>query len=292
MSRSAVRLSGELPTRRIVLGAKPLLGPMLFATSPEVHGLGRVPNPKKGPLLFVGNHTVFGMLDIWALFLTLLEEKNILLRGLGDHVHFEIPVWGELLAAFGAVDGTRENCGALLAAGESVLVFPGGAREVAKRKGEAYRLIWKERIGFVQLAIEHGATIVPFSAVGVEDAFDLVIDADELMRSPLGPLLKKFGVRSDAIPPLAKGRGKRLLPRPEKLYFMIGEPIPTTHLRGRQSDVTACKALRDQVRGEVERGIVELQDIQANDAHRRIGARVQTRAKRLLALVKDSGRRG
>jgi hypothetical protein len=38
-----------------------------------------------------------------------------------------------------------------------VLVYPGGGREVAKRKGEKYQLLWKERVGFARLAIEAAA---------------------------------------------------------------------------------------------------------------------------------------
>nr|HMS80226.1 hypothetical protein [Burkholderiaceae bacterium] len=34
-------------------------------------------------------------------------------------------------------------------AGESVLVFPGGGREVFKHKGERYHLIWKNRPGYL-----------------------------------------------------------------------------------------------------------------------------------------------
>ena len=34
--------------------------------------------------------------------------------------------------------------------GEAILVFPGGGREVMKRKDEDYVLIWKERLGFVR----------------------------------------------------------------------------------------------------------------------------------------------
>ena len=44
--------------------------------------------------------------------------------------------WRDFLAGFGAVDGTRENCAALMREGESILVYPGGAREVFKRKSE------------------------------------------------------------------------------------------------------------------------------------------------------------
>ena len=56
--------------------------------------------------------------------------------------------------------------------------FPGGAREVFKRRGEKYALIG-ERTGFARLAIECGYPIVPFSAVGAEDVYDIVLDAED-----------------------------------------------------------------------------------------------------------------
>ncbi len=39
--------------------------------------------------------------------------------------------------------------------GELVMVFPGGAREVNKRKNERYKLV-ENRLGFARLAIQHG----------------------------------------------------------------------------------------------------------------------------------------
>jgi hypothetical protein len=40
------------------------------------------------------------------------------------------------------IDGTPENVRALVRAGDSIVVFPGGAREVFKRRGEKYTLLW------------------------------------------------------------------------------------------------------------------------------------------------------
>ena len=43
-----------------------------------------------------------------------------------------------------------------------------------KRKGEKYQLFWREdRADFVRLAAKFDAIIVPFAAVGGDDAFDL-----------------------------------------------------------------------------------------------------------------------
>lgn len=72
-----------------------------------------------------------------------------------------------------------------------VLLFPGGAREVNKKVGQEYQLFWKESADFVRLAARCDAIIVPFAAVGADDAYDVVLEADELLQTPiLGPLVK------------------------------------------------------------------------------------------------------
>jgi 1-acyl-sn-glycerol-3-phosphate acyltransferase len=73
------------------------------------------------------------------------------------------------------LQATPRNCFNLLKAGEPVLLYPGGGREVAKRKGEKYKLLWKDDTDFVRLAMKCKATIVPFATVGVEDAFDILM---------------------------------------------------------------------------------------------------------------------
>jgi 1-acyl-sn-glycerol-3-phosphate acyltransferase len=229
------------PSRAELRAALALLAPWRAFTRPVFRGMDRVPETR--PLLFVGNHTLMGVLDTSLLFGELWEKKGILLRALGDHAHFEIPVWGTMLKRFGVVDGTRENCARLMKAGESILVFPGGAREVAKRRGEKYQLFWKERTGFARMALAHGATIVPFAAIGAEETLDIVADADDLMRSPLGGLVRRLRVRLEAIPPLVKPR------RRERFYFEIGEPIAP---EGTPEEV------RDRTKAAVEAGIARL----------------------------------
>ena len=127
-------------------------------------------------MLLAGNHTIYGVLDIPMLALGVYEETGRVVRGLGDDNHFAVPVWRDILTRLGAVRGTRENCGRLFEAGEAVLVFPGGGREVFKHKGERYKLVWKERVGFARLAIQYGVPIVPFASVGVEDMFEIVLE--------------------------------------------------------------------------------------------------------------------
>ncbi|MCC6763418.1 MAG: acyltransferase family protein [Deltaproteobacteria bacterium] len=239
-------------------------------TSPCFYGVSRVPRDR--PVLLVGNHTLMGLLDVPLMVLGLHERTGIVPRSLGDHVHFQVPLWRDLLTRFGAVDGTRASCEALMRAGESILVFPGGAREVFKHKGARYRLLWKDRVGFAVLAIAHGYPIVPFSAVGAEECYDILVDSDDLRRTPLGTLLDWLTPRADELPPLVNGLG--LLPRPQRFYFRFETPIETTPWAGRSADRDACLELRAVVAAAVERGITALRRTRRRDPERALGLRI------------------
>lgn len=214
--------------------------------------------PAERPLVFVGNHTIFGLYDIPLLYLEVWRRHRILLHGLGDHLHFKVPGWAQTLRYFGAVPGTRENGRRLLAAGESLLVFPGGAREVARRRDDKYRLHWKQRCGFACLAVEYGATIVPFAMVGAEEAWDIVLDAEDYLRGPAGWLVDRLGVRREALWPVVRGVGPTPLPRRARFHFHIAEPITTQHLNGCHEDRDACFTLRESVRQSVEASVSAL----------------------------------
>ena len=241
------------PSAMALRVARIALAPWWSLTAPRFRGLENVPVDR--PVLFVGNHTVMGLLDVPLMLVGLFERRGVRVRPLGDHVHFMIPGWRDFLRLFGTVEGTREACGALMAAGESILVFPGGAREVFKRKGEQYRLLWGDRTGFACLAIEHGYPIVPFAAVGAEECYDILVDAGDVLRAV--PLLRGLP-RAEHIPPLVRGVGPTVLPRPERFYFAFGAPIETAYLRGLESNVRVRRALRDQVHAAIDAGIASL----------------------------------
>jgi 1-acyl-sn-glycerol-3-phosphate acyltransferase len=260
------------PTDAEIAAAEVLLEPWHWLTAPVLSGLGNVPTDR--PVFFVGNHSLMGVLDVPLMLLALYERRGIFVRSLGDHLHFRIPVWRDLLARFGTVDGTRGNCRALMRAGESLLVFPGGGREVFKRKGEKYRLIWKNRIGFARLAIEFGYTIVPFSAVGAEDCYDILVDGNDVLKTRLGPVVERLAPRPDMIPPLVRGVGLSLLPKPQRFYFHFARPIETAGLAGEQNDEAVCFALRERVRRAVERGIALLLARRQRDPDRALGPRL------------------
>ncbi len=227
-----------------------IVAPLERVTAPKLYGVERI--PERGAL-FVGNHTLFGVIDVPFMEAELWRRRGIRLRGLGDHGHYRIPVWRNLLERSGMVRGTRENVRALMRDGQHILVFPGGTGEVFHERGEEYRLLWKERLGFARLAIEFGYPIVPFAAVGVEEMFDIIADR----RTPGGAQVSAIMKRLVGMPapPIVHGIGPTLIPHPERLYFWFGEPIDTARFGGRTEDDDAARQLRDEVRVAVQSGI-------------------------------------
>ena len=182
--------------------------------------------PADGSLL-AGNHTLYAFLDLPFMLTEIWKRRGLAVRSLGENAHYAIPLWREMLTACGMVRGTRENVRALMASSaRRCSSFPGGAREVNKRRGEKYQLIWKERIGFARLAIEHGYPIIPFAAVGAEEMLDIVIDENNPVYAHFTDLVRKL--TGWPMQPVVHGIGPTLVPHPERLYFWFGEPIETT----------------------------------------------------------------
>ncbi|HBO91757.1 MAG TPA: acyltransferase [Gammaproteobacteria bacterium] len=248
-----------------------LTAPLRAYFSPKFYGLEKL-DPNK-PTLLVGNHTIYGVIDVPLFLAQIYRERGVLVRALANHQHYDIPLWRDVLDRTGGVEGTRENCSALMQRGEHVLVFPGGAREVSKRKGEQYQLTWKRRTGFCSMAIQHGYNILPFAVVGPDDMYDIVLDAEDILQSPVGKLLKKAGLLEkkgllrggDIIMPLTRGLGLTALPRPERFYFAIGDEIEVSPYQGKENDQDALFELRDEVAFSIQDIIGELLTIREND---------------------------
>ena len=255
----------EPPSHEEITRALRLMDPLRKLINPKVYGIENVPMRHA---LLVGNHTVMGMLDS-PLMCAELWEHGIIVRSLGDHAHFKIPMWRDVLTACGVVDGTRAITSELMRRGEVILVYPGGGREVAKRKGERYQLIWKERMGFARLAIEHGYSIVPFAAVGAEEAVDIIVDGDNPLLAPTRLFVEKV-LGSKDVMPIMRGIGITPIPRPERQYYWFGEPISTETVKGQHADDEVVRAIRDRTKREVEHGMDFLLTERDNDPHRSV----------------------
>jgi 1-acyl-sn-glycerol-3-phosphate acyltransferase len=259
--------------------AEALLAPWRVLTDPRFDGHENL--PADGRYVLVGNHTTLGLFDVPFLVLDIHRRTGVLVRSLGERQHFRVPIWRDLLAHFGTIDGTRENTRRLLAAGEAVLVFPGGGREVARHRGDHYPLVWRERIGFARLALEFGYPVVPFSMIGVDDMWDVVVDADDALYAPARALARRLDVDPELLFPVVRGLGPTPLPRPQRIYGRLAEQIDARQFGSSWNDDAAARALRDEVKRAVRRGIESLRDERKRDPARKLGPRLRGEVRRL-----------
>lgn len=262
---------GDGPSTAALDRAGRFLRPLLAAFDPCFVGLDRV--PRSGGNVFVGNHTMIGMLDYAILYIELYRRLGVTLWSLADHFHFTVPLWRDLLLANGTFDGTHENCAAVLARGGNLVVFPGGAREVTRRSGEQNTLLWGDRSGFARMAMANDASIVPVAFVGGDDWYRIVYDTNRILGTRLGDAVdarfRRHGMNIDGyVPSIIRGIGPTLLPRPERLYYWFGDPIDPAEFGDDPDDDVAVRKFRDAARDELTRGISELLALRETDPRR------------------------
>lgn len=193
---------------------------------------------RKKPSILVGNHSLYSY-DVAILLVELKMQKDIELRALGDRMHSKVPYWRDLLENHGVVPATPENCAQLMKTKQHILVFPGGAREAFKRKGEEHRLFWKKRTGFARMAVANKYPITPFFVYGADLGYDILWDYSRMKKNRiLAPLFKKKSKLNkllrdgELFPPIAVGRYNTLLPKKIPMIFKFGKPIPTAKYKG------------------------------------------------------------
>jgi 1-acyl-sn-glycerol-3-phosphate acyltransferase len=248
---------------------KKVIAPLKFYFSPSFFGLENLDNKK--PALYITNHTVFGVSDGTLFGAQMYLKKDIFLMSLVDNSHFNIPFWKDIIPKIGFIRGSREACSELMKEKKNILVYPGGARETFKQKGEKYKLTWKNRLGFAKMAIEHGYDIVPITSIGGDDAYDIHFDSKDIMKSPAGAFLKitglakKYFKNGEEIPPIASGIGITSLPKPVKLYIKYGKRISTTAYNGQEDDEKSLWEVRTKVEDAMNKQFEELFELRKAD---------------------------
>lgn len=139
--------------------------------------------PAKGRALLIGNHS--GGIGADAAMVptsTLLNETQPrLTHGMADYFFQKWPFVSPLLSRIGALTGLPEHAQLLMEAERLVLAFPEGARGPAKLYRDAYRLV-RFGTGFMRLALEMKAPIVPFAFIGGEETFPTLFHLRRLAR--------------------------------------------------------------------------------------------------------------
>ncbi|MBV7307983.1 1-acyl-sn-glycerol-3-phosphate acyltransferase [Acinetobacter sp. CWB-G5] len=208
------------------------------------------------PAMYVGNHSMYGVLDSPMLIDYLYNEHQVAVVSIADHSHFYLPLWRSVVKKFGAVDGVPAYVREAMQQGYSILVFPGGGREVLKREGEQYQLIWKQRYGFLKLAQEFGYDIVPFSALGGDEVFDIGFDANKVVQHQYFqkllqvPQLSRLLRKGEVIPSLPK----HLIPKRLPFYFNFMPRQSLMHIE----NLEQLQQFRDLIAAEIYTGLADL----------------------------------
>ena len=209
--------------------------------------------PQK-PAMYVGNHTIYGVLDSPILIDYLFHQHKIAVVSLADHVHFHIPLWREMVKNVGGIDGVPEYARLAMQQGYSILVFPGGGREVVKRKGEAYQLMWKQRFGFLKLAQEFHYDIAPFVALGGDEVFDLAYDANSLLKQKWFqkllsyPKVRGFLRNGEIIPSIPKN----IIPKKLPFYFKFSPRMSLQDINSQDDLIKFREKLQQEIYQEID----------------------------------------
>ncbi len=165
----------------------------------RTHGTERIP---RVPVIFVGKHPrTFLYLETLMLGVHVWWDSDRppirVLEQRATSLH-RTPVIGWMRRHVNTIPATSDHAHAALRRGESILIFPGGTRELY---GAPDRLRWSGRDGFARLAIEAQVPIVPFAIIGADRQH---------------PFRVRAGKSSVWLPPF---------PLPVRLDYYFGEPI-------------------------------------------------------------------
>lgn len=133
----------------------------------QTFGIEQVP---AGKVLLVSNHSGQLPMDGAMIGVALLTEgqRPRAIRAMVEKWVPSLPYVSTFMARVGQIVGTPENCRRLLENDEAILVFPEGVRGLGKPFAKRYQL-QNFGLGFMRLALETHAPIVPVAVVGAEE---------------------------------------------------------------------------------------------------------------------------
>jgi 1-acyl-sn-glycerol-3-phosphate acyltransferase len=242
--------------------------PFIDLWRPYVSGLETL--PVDGRFLLVGNHTQFigGEVLLIPHFVRRAIGRRV--RPLADRRFGRVPAFGrDIISAYGGVVGAPETAVELMRHNETILVFPGGGREIAKFKGEEYHLNWRGRSGFARIAVANGYPIVPVGLVGGDDVYKSLVTRD----SAVGRLSQTISTRLTgeadmALPPM-RGVGPTFIPRPQRMYLRFGESIHTTKPENVSTD-DWVESVRKNTQDSLETILADLLAVRESDPYREL----------------------
>lgn len=216
-----------------------------------VSGVEHVPN--QGRALLVSNHSGVLPFDGAMIGMALYNEtaSQRLPRALADSWFPTLPFISTLLHKTGQAPAHPTTALRLLEQDELVAVFPEGTRGIGKPFSQRYQLQRFGRGGFIKVALQAGAPIIPVAVVGAEEIYPVI--------GRVEPLARLLGMPFFPLTPTWPWTGPLgLAPLPTKWTIDIGQPIRLEGYDARAAANPAVVArLSEQVRSTIQRMLLE-----------------------------------
>jgi 2-acylglycerol O-acyltransferase 2 len=176
-------------------------------------------------------------------------------RGLAATFVFLVPGYRDLMLGAGICDAARFSARRVLESGRSLYLVPGGATEALYSRADSDVLVLRKRRGFVRLALQHGASLVPCFSFNENNLFE---QFDTSAWPSIEYCKKKFQAIFGISLPLIKSP----IPCRAQITTVVGAPIDCPKIAA-PSD----KQIAD-VLGDYERALVELYNRHAEQYNR------------------------
>jgi 1-acyl-sn-glycerol-3-phosphate acyltransferase len=217
----------------------------------ETSGIENI--PIEGRVLLVANHSGQLPWDATMVSTAVATEHPAqrMVRTLYDDWVSRVPFLSAWSARLGQALATVENGTRLLEQDEVVAVYPEGDKGVGKLFKDRYKLARFGDAGFVTMALNAQAPIIPVSVVGAEETYVSLANSRTMARVtglpsfPISPTFPWLGLLG-------------LVPLPSKWYIDFGQPIPMDDLQPEAaSNLVLVSQFADSVRHTVQEMLLD-----------------------------------
>merc|ERR1719198_963882 len=132
-----------------------------------------------------------------------------------------VPGYRDMLLRSGFADAARYSAHRILSTGKSIALVPGGATEALYADPDKDVLYLKKRHGFIRMAIQHGAPLVPFFGFNECRTYAQFSADNKPVQWLKTRFQRMFGISLPLI--------KNIIPRRTPVTCVFGAPIEVPH---------------------------------------------------------------